>query len=114
MPLDATVALPVTPEFVDRVRSRPRDQTSDLLLSVLEAVREDIDAGWYYFWDVLAAVATARPDVLACRDETIEVVTEEDPQLGRTRASIGGTRVCRVEEINREMFEADLLKAILD
>ena len=114
MPLDATGALPVTPEFVDRVRTRPRDQTSDLLLSLLEAVREGIDAGWYYFWDVLAAVATARPEVLACRDETIEVVTREGPTFGRTRVAAGGTPVCVVEEINRQVFEEDLLKAILD
>ncbi len=114
MPLDATSALPVTPEFVDRVRTRPRDQTSGLLLSLLEAVSEGIDAGWYYFWDVLAAVATARPDVLACRDETIEVVTREGPQFGRTRPSAGGAPVCVVEQINREAFEDDLLKAILD
>ena len=114
MPLDATRALPVTPEFVDRVRTRPRDQTSELLLSLLEAVREGIDAGWYYFWDVLAAVATARPDVLACREETIEVLTREGPTLGRTRVAADGTRVCVVEEINREAFENDLLEAILD
>ena len=114
MPLDATRALPVTPEFVDRVRTRPRDQTSGLLLSLLEAVREGIDAGWYYFWDVLAAVATARPEVLACRDETIDVVTEDGPLLGRTVVDAGGTRVCVVEEINRQVFENDLLEAILD
>ncbi len=114
MPLDATRALPVTPEFVDRVRTRPRDQTSELLLSLLEAVGEGIDAGWYYFWDVLAAVATARPEVLACRDETIDVVTRAGPMLGRTLVSAAGKRVCVVEEINRQAFEEDLLKAILD
>ena len=77
-------------------------------------MREGIDAGWYYFWDVLAAVATARPDVLACRDETIAIVTEEGPTLGRTVLDDAGTRVCVVEEINRQVFEEDLLAAILD
>ncbi len=114
MPLDATRVLPVTPEFVDRVRDRPRDQASELLLSLLEAVREGIDAGWYYFWDVLAAVASARPEVLACRDETLEVVTQEGPQFGRTRPSVAGYPVCVVEQINRQAFEDDLLEAILD
>lgn len=114
MPLDATRALPVTAEFVDRVRGRPRDQTSELLLSLLEAVREGIDAGWYYFWDVLAAVATARPEVLACRDETLEVVTRDGPQLGRTRPAVAGAAVCVVEQINRQAFEEHLLEAILD
>ncbi len=114
MPLDATLALPVTAEFVDRVRTRPRDQTSELLLSLLEAVSDGIDAGWYYFWDVLAAVATARPEVVACREETIDVVTQEGSLLGWTRTHVDGARVCVVEEVNRQAFEEDLLKAILD
>ena len=96
------------------MRDQPRDQTSQLLLELLGAVREGIDAGWYYFWDVLAAVATARPEVLACREETIAVVTRDGPLLGRTRRSPSGTRVCVVEEINRQAFEDDLLQAILD
>jgi 5'-nucleotidase len=114
MPLDATQVLPVTPEFVDRVRSRPLDQTSGLLLSLLTAVDEGIEAGWYYFWDVLAAVATARPDVLSCRDETVEVVTAEGPLLGQTRLNPDGARVCVVEDVNRQAFEDDLLRAILE
>ena len=101
-------------EFVDRVRTRPLDQSSQLLLSLLSAVRVGIDAGWYYFWDVLAAVATARPDVLTCRDESIRVVTDEGPSFGQTLLDESGARVCVVEDINRDRFEDDLLKAILD
>ncbi len=114
MPLGATASLPVTPAFVDRVRTGPRDQTSDLLLALLEAVRDGIDAGWYYFWDVLAAVATARPEVLACRDETIRVITAEGNFFGQTRADPDGVWVCVVEDVNRQVFEDDLLKVILD
>ncbi len=112
VPLDVTQTLPVTPEFVDRVRSRPTDQTSELLLSLLEAVREGIDAGWYYFWDVVAAVATARPELLSCREETIEVNTTHGPLLGQTLATATGARICVVEEINRQALEDDLLEAI--
>ncbi len=77
-------------------------------------MRDGIDAGWYYFWDVLAAVATARPEVLACREEVIDVEIGEGPLLGHSRVDVGGTPVCVVEEINRQVFEEDLLKAILD
>lgn len=112
MPLDATQSLPVTPEFVDRIRGRPRDQTSELLLALLEAVRDGIEAGWYYFWDSLAAVATARTDILACAEERIEVVTQAGSRLGQTRPAPGGAEVCVVEEINREAFEDHLVEAI--
>jgi 2',3'-cyclic-nucleotide 2'-phosphodiesterase (5'-nucleotidase family)/inosine-uridine nucleoside N-ribohydrolase len=114
LPLDSTRTLPVTREFVDQVRERPRDQTSDLLLSLLLAVEDGIDAGWYYFWDVLAAVATARPDVLACRTEQIRVETADGPRLGEIIRDPEGVEVCVAEEINRQAFEDDLLQAILD
>ena len=96
------------------MRSRPRDETSELLLSLLEAVRDGIDAGWFYFWDALATVATARTDILSCAEERIEVVTQNGPRLGQTRPAAGGSRVCVVEEINREAFEEHLLAAILE
>ncbi len=114
MPLDATQTLPVTTQFVDRVKTRPRDQNLEFLLSILSGVRESIDRGYYYFWDVLAAVATARPEVLSCREERIRVVTEEGPELGRTVRDEEGTPVCVVEEIRREMFEDELLATLFD
>jgi 5'-nucleotidase len=114
LPLDSTRALPVTRSFVDSVRTRPRDQTSELMLSLLEAVKDGIDAGWYYFWDVLAAVATARPEVLACRTERIAVETQAGPHLGRTQRRDDGVSVCVGEEINREAFETDLLESIFE
>lgn len=114
LPLDLTLALPVTPGFVDRVHSCPRDQTSQLLLSLLEAVRDGIDAGWYYFWDALATVATARPEVVGCRKAAVEVVTTGGPTLGQTRAVAAGASdsLCVGEEVNRRAFEDHFLESI--
>lgn len=114
LPLDATRALPVTPAFVQKVRTAKRDQTADLLLSLLEAVSQGIEGGWYFFWDALAAVVAARPEVMATHDARLEVVTAEGPALGQTRAvPTGGAPVRVGEEINREAFEEHLLKTIL-
>ncbi len=110
--LAATGALPVTPEFVDRVRERPRDETSELLLALLEAVADGIDAGWYYFWDVAAAVAAARPEVMGCRQERIRVITDSGPNLGQTLPAADGAAVCVAEEVNREAFEGYFLESI--
>jgi pyrimidine-specific ribonucleoside hydrolase len=114
LPLDATRTLPVTTEFVDRIRQRPRDETSDLLLALLEVVDEGIRAGWYYFWDSLAAVAVARPDILTCREEAIEIETRDGPDLGRSRVGAGAATICVGEEVNREAFEEHFLKALLE
>ncbi|MBW3624227.1 MAG: nucleoside hydrolase [Armatimonadetes bacterium] len=114
LPLDASGSIPVTPEFVERIRKAPRDQTSNLLLALLDAVEDSITGGFYYFWDALAAVVAARPDVIGSHEARLEVVTTDGPALGQTKeVAEGGTRVRVGEEINREAFEEDLLKTIL-
>jgi pyrimidine-specific ribonucleoside hydrolase len=103
IPLDATRTAPVTPQFVNRIRTAPRDETSNFLLSLLEAVNPQIEDGSYYFWDVVAAVAVARPEIIGNHEVRIEVITEDGPQFGQTRPVSAGGYVVRVgEEINRE------------
>lgn len=114
VPLEATKALPVTPEFVKKVREAKRDQTSELLLSLLTAVNDSIEGGFYYFWDALAAVAAAHPEVMGSHEERIQVVTEEGPTLGQTLPDMTGVRVKVAEEVNRPAFEDRLLKTILN
>jgi 5'-nucleotidase / UDP-sugar diphosphatase len=114
LPLDATRSIPITPAFVERVRKAPRDQTSDLLLALLDAVNDGIQGGWYFFWDALAGVAAAHPEVMGTHEARIEVVTGDGPTLGQTRpVSEGGVTVRVGEEINRQAFEEHLLKTIL-
>jgi inosine-uridine nucleoside N-ribohydrolase len=114
LPLDATHTLPVTPGFVDRIRQRPRDETSGLLLALLEVVDEGIRAGWYYFWDSLAAVAVARPDILTCREEGLTIETRSGTELGKSTTDDDAPIVCVGEEVNRESFEEHFLKALLE
>jgi 5'-nucleotidase len=113
LPLDSTRALPVTPAFVDRVRRAPRDQTSNLLLALFQAVNDGIQGGWYFFWDALAAVATAHPEVMSTHEAKLEVVTTDGPTLGQTRPAAEGARVRVAEEVNRAAFEELLLKTVL-
>ena len=91
-----------------------RDATSELLLDLLHAVKDGIEGGWYFFWDTLAAVAAARPDVIGTNEARIDVVTEEGPQLGQTKPAPDTGRAVRVaEEINREAFEKEFLSTVL-
>jgi inosine-uridine nucleoside N-ribohydrolase len=114
VPLEATRALPVTPDFVKKVREAKRDQTSELLLSLLNAVDDSIEGGFYYFWDALAAVAAAHPEVMGSHEERISIVTEDGPNLGQTVPGDIGVRVKVAEEVNRATFEERLLKTILN
>lgn len=114
IPVEATKSLPITAAFRNQLREAPRDQTSELLLSLLETVQEGIDGGWYYFWDTLAAVAVAHPEIMGTHEAKIRVVTTEGPTLGQTATSEEGTPVTVAEEINPDTFETIFLKTILD
>src|SRR5690606_8370872 len=98
LPLDASKSLPLTPEFVQRVRRSPRDATSNLLLALLDAVHDGIDGGWYYFWDTLAAVVASNPEVAGSYGAQLEVETTDGPTLGQTRVVAEGGAPVRVGE----------------
>jgi 5'-nucleotidase len=113
IPLEATRSLPVTPAFLNRVRQAPRDEASGLLLALLEAVSNGIEGGWYFFWDALAAVAAAHPEVMGSHEATLTVVTDDGPTLGQTRPDPSGRPVRLGEEVNLTAFEDRLLAALL-
>ena len=84
------------------------------MLSLLDAVSEGIDGGWFYFWDTMAAVAAAHPEVMGNRDLSIRVVLDEGNTLGQTVESSDGVNVRIAEEFNRDVFENEFLKTVLD
>ena len=114
IPVEATKNLPVTREFRDRVREAKRDTQSELVLDLLNAVQEGIDGGWFFFWDTMAAVAVAHPEIMGSHEAKIKVVTEDGPTLGQTLPSDDGMAVQVGEEINLAAFEGLLLKMLLD
>ena len=114
IPLDATRSAPVTPAFVDRVKTAPRDDTSNFLLALLESVRPQIDDGVFYFWDVVAAVAVGQPQVIGNHEARIEVVTKEGLHYAQTRTvESGGHHVLVGEDIDLVGLENHLLETIL-
>ena len=114
IPVEATRQLPVTGAFRDKVTQAKRDQTSELLLSLLGSVQEGIDGGWFFFWDTMAAVAAAHPEVMGSHEDTIRIITEEGNQLGRTEPTADGISVKVGEEVNLESFERLFLTTLLD
>jgi 5'-nucleotidase len=113
VPLESTKAVPVTAEFVDRIRTANRDQASEFMLALLNAIGDGIKEGYYYFWDAFAAVAAAHPEVSGTHEERITVVTDDGPTFGRTAPTPNGVNVKVAEEINRKAFEDRLLRVIL-
>ncbi len=114
IPLDATRSAPVTKGFVDRVKTAPRDETSNFLLALLDSVSPQINDGVFYFWDVVAAVAVGQPQVIGNHEARIEVVAEEGAHYAQTRVvEAGGHAVLVGEEIDLTGLENHLLETIL-
>jgi len=75
--LDATSAVPVTSEFVDRLSANDVDDATALVTELLTARAPA------YLWDPLAAIAAAHPSMVPTAERTISVVTE-GADSGRT------------------------------
>ena len=56
--------MPLRPADIDRLTADRSTQAATILATILESQREFAEAGGYYLWDVLAAVAARQPDVV--------------------------------------------------
>lgn len=96
VPLDATDAVPVTPAFLARLRTRRTTPAARFVCDVLTSREGDVNAGRYYFWDALAAAVAIDERISPPAEMTIRVELQPDDE-GRTVADPAGrpVRVCR-------------------
>ncbi|OWK34622.1 Inosine-uridine preferring nucleoside hydrolase [Fimbriiglobus ruber] len=85
VPLDATNAAPVTPDFFDRLRDRRTTPSAEFVFKILQQRHKDIVAGNYYFWDSLAAAVAI--------DESYSPPTEFSIRVEQTPGNEGQTKV---------------------
>jgi inosine-uridine nucleoside N-ribohydrolase len=110
--LDGTNSVPLRPADIDRLTADRSTRPATILATILESQRAFAEAGGYYLWDVLTAVAARQPDV--ARIERIPVrVSMAAGEAGRTVRDPAG-RVIRVTtEADADGFERILLEALL-
>ncbi len=83
VPLDATNAVPIDAAFLREVRQRATTPMGRVVSDVLSSVSSRVEAGTYYAWDPLAAVALVDRSVV--RSERLPVsVRVSRPEDGRT------------------------------
>ena len=83
IPLDATNKVPVDLAFLERFRAGTRTPLAKVVAQVLESDRAFIQAGFFYAWDPLAAVALVHPAVVRTMNLHIDV-RQDAPAAGRT------------------------------
>jgi purine nucleosidase len=115
VPLDATNSVPITPAFVERLGADQDTPSARLVHDIVTqpGMADGIAAGFYYWWDALAAVSAIRADagVTRWRQERIDVVLD-GAQSGRTVVSADGSCQHVATEADQTLFEQTYLDAL--
>lgn len=112
VPLDATNEVPVTPEFVEKLEAEKSTPAAEFVAQLLANNAESIESGSYYFWDPLAAVVLANPDLVTLTPRNVTVVdVPGDPEDGRTKPADDGAEILVATEPDGAALEAALLEA---
>jgi pyrimidine-specific ribonucleoside hydrolase len=112
IPLDATNYTPATIDFVERIEKDRATSSAEFVYRLLSKREDDLRAGYYYFWDPLAAVASTNPDVVSYVEMPLMVEEAEGPVMGDTRFSEDGTTVNVAINADRTKFEELFLQAL--
>jgi pyrimidine-specific ribonucleoside hydrolase len=83
IPLDATNKVLVDREFLAKFQAGAHSPLARVVAQVLESDRAFIDAGFFYAWDPLAAVALLHPAVVKTTNLHIDI-RQDAPEEGRT------------------------------
>lgn len=107
IPLDATNHVPVTTDFVKRLKRERNTPEARFVYEVLSQTQyaDFVEAGGYYFWDTLSAAILTENSLAAFETRTITVIEAEGQQSGQTLASESGAPVRMAMDAARDRFE---------
>ncbi len=107
IPLDATNHVPVTANFVERLKDHRKTPEAMFVFEVLSQspYYDFVRSGGYYFWDPLAAAILTDNSLAAFETRNLIVIEEEGNQSGRTQASKSGAPVRVAVDAEAERFE---------
>lgn len=107
IPVDATNHVPVTTDFVKRLKDEHNTPEARFVFDVLANTQysEFIQRGGYYFWDPLAAALLTDPSLAVFETRNLTVIEDESNQSGRTLASADGASVRVAVDAEAKGFE---------
>ena len=112
VPLDATNTVPLTTDFLNRLRYDRTTPVAEFAYRVLAAQGEFIRRGQYYVWDALAAAVAADADLATPETLPVSVVEVDGEESGRTQESAVGANVQVALKADRARFETVFLEAV--
>jgi pyrimidine-specific ribonucleoside hydrolase len=112
VPLDATNDVPFSRGFYQRLRANQLTRPAVFTYNLLYLNQWWLDGGMYW-WDTLAAATAANPDLVTVEEMTLDVLTDDGPEMGRVVVSSGGSPARVAVAADRQRFEA-LFLAVLN
>ncbi|WP_021593297.1 MULTISPECIES: nucleoside hydrolase [Actinomadura] len=113
MPLNATDDVPITQEFLDRLRADHHTPAADIVFKAYTHpdIEPLISAGLLFWWDPLAAMTTVHPEIVKSTTGRVDVVTD-GPAAGRTFLSPKGRSMTYGVAADRATFEERFLNTL--
>ena len=107
VPLDATMHVPITRNFVEDFRHHNLTPLGRVVLQVLDAALPLINTHTYFAWDPLASAALVDSSLVTARQGSIEVVTR-GKNIGRTKLVKwnSGSRLSIALDANAASFQS--------
>jgi len=93
VPLNATCSAPVTMNFYKQIENDRHTPAAEFVYRILTQRENDIQQGWYFFWDPLTAAIATDESISSFQDLPLVVIEEEGPDSGRTLESKNGQMV---------------------
>ena len=104
VPLDATNKVPIDAAFIDAFHAMEQTPLGRMTGQVLESIRRYAEAGVYYAWDPLAAVALLDRSVVHTLDHPVSV-EQALPDAGTTRRAATGPAAAVAYDADRDAFQ---------
>lgn len=107
--LDASNDVPVTLDFLDRLDKAKKATAAIFVAKALTNSSDFIKSGTYYFWDPLAAVVMANPDLVTHTERSVSVMEAAGREYGRTKPVKNGARIDVVTKPDGKVLEQLLI-----
>jgi pyrimidine-specific ribonucleoside hydrolase len=112
VPLDATNHVPATMDFFNRLKANQQTDEAKFVFDVLNAQKDFVASGGYYFWDPLTASVLVDESLATFETRALTVITAEGPESGRLAAAEAGAKVRYATTADPSRFEAQFLEAL--
>ncbi|MQA93498.1 MAG: nucleoside hydrolase [Streptosporangiales bacterium] len=113
VPLNATNDVPITPEFIDRLRADHRTPAADIVFEAFTHpdIQPLIADGLLFWWDPLATMSVVHPESVEFTKGRVDVVTD-GPAAGRTFLSATGRSISYGVAADGAAFEERFLNTL--